>query len=131
MARATSEEVMRARAAAPLIMAAIVPDRLGQVNERASDDTRLPERGDLRLAHAEEAREHLVGVLPQRWARVAHAARRGREPGDDRGLWERTHLRRHLDDGFALAIVRVLEDVGHAHDGRVREVVRPEGLEGL
>src|SRR5215471_19323786 len=112
MARATSEALMRARAATPLIMAPIVPDRLGQVNERASDDTRLPERGDLRLAHAEEAREHLVGVLSQRRARMTHAARCGREPGDDRGLWERTHFRRHLDDSFALAVVRVLEDVG-------------------
>src|SRR5215470_6604344 len=81
MARATSEAVMRAKAAAPLTMAAIVPDRPGQVNERASDDTRFPERGNLRLAHAEEAREHLVGVLSQRWARVAHAARRDRKPG--------------------------------------------------
>src|SRR5215831_17480424 len=123
--------MMRARAVAPLIIAAIVPDRPGQVNERASDDSRLPERGDLRLAHAEEAREHLIGVLSQRRARVAHAARRGREPGNDRGLRERTHLRRHLDDGFALAIVRVLEDVGHAHDGRVRKVVGAQGLEGL
>src|SRR5215510_15162380 len=123
MARAASEAAMGARAAAPLTMAAIVPDRAGEVNERASDDTRLPERGDLRLAHAEEAREHLICVLPQRRARVAHAAWRGREPGDDRGLRERTHLRRHLDDGFALAIVRVLEDVGHAHDGRVPDVV--------
>src|SRR5499433_4247391 len=98
MARATSEAVMRTRASTPLIMAPILPDRLGQVNERASDDTRLPEPGDLRLAHAEEAREHLVGVLTQGRARVAHAARRGGEPGDDRGMRERTHLRRHLDD---------------------------------
>src|SRR5262249_41862818 len=77
------EAVMRTRAATPLIMAPIVPDRLGQVNERASDDTRLPERGDLRLAHAEEAREHLVGVLSQGRARGAPPAPRGGEPGGD------------------------------------------------
>src|SRR5919197_4881709 len=40
-------------------------------------------------------------------------------------------FRRRVDDHVAFTVMRVREDVGHAHDRRVRDVVRPQLLHRL
>ena len=62
---------------------------------------------------------------------MSHAAGHRREPRDHGRPRHRPHLRRHLDDPLALAIMRLGEDVGHAHAGRVQDIVRREPEDGF
>ena len=56
-------------------------------------------------------------------AGVRDASGGQRELRHDAGLWQRAEpVCGHVDDHLARAVVRVGEDVGHAHDRRVRDV---------
>ena len=91
------------------------------------DDALGAERGDLVAASCASSSDRISSVWrPSAAAAVGDAPGCQRELGHDAGLRQRAEpLDGHVDDHLARPVVRVGEDVGHAHDGRVRDVVRP------